>query len=131
MKNNYRGILSIGFLSVMVVALVFMLTGCGFLGQNPIAKIETDPSPGDNGAVGVNVGDVVEFDGSSSEASTSDGEITDYNWTFPDEFDRGSPEGNAVQTGSFTAADSYSVSLEVVGDEGKDDETSVDVEVSS
>ncbi|MCF7890008.1 PKD domain-containing protein [Candidatus Bipolaricaulota bacterium] len=124
MKKNYRSILSIGLLAVLIGSLVFVLTGCGFLTSSPTAKIDMDPeSP-------LSVDEDVTFTGDSSEASTEDGEITSYDWTFPTEFDRGSPLGNAVQTGSFSSADTYTVSLEVEDDEGKTDSASIEVEVS-
>jgi len=129
-KKSYRSILSIGLLSVLVVSLVFMLTGCGLFGSSPTANIETDP-PVQDGKVSVDVDDVVEFDGSNSEPSTTDGEITTYEWTFDDEFNSNSPAGDAVQTGSYDTAGDYEVELKVTDDVGKTDKASVDVEVSS
>ena len=126
MKNNYRRILSIGLLSVLVVSLVFMLTGCGFLAKAPTAEISVDPG------TSVNVGEDVEFDGGDSDPGGSNAEITDYDWTFPDEFTvSGSSDDNSVQSGSFSTADSYTVTLEVTNDAGKSDEDSVEIDVSS
>ena len=131
MKKSYRSILSIGLLSVLIVSLVFALTGCGFLGRSPTAKIDTDPAV-TNGTVSVTTGETVEFDGSGSTASTSDGNITDYDWTFSDEFSRATAAGEAeaVQTGSYDSTGDYKVTLKVTDDAGKTDEGSVDVEVS-
>ena len=129
MKKSYRSILSIGLLSVLIVSLVFVLTGCGFLGRSPTAKIDTDPAV-TNGTVSVTTGETVEFDGSGSTASTSDGNITDYDWTFSDEFNRATAAGAAVQTGSYDTNGNYKVTLKVTDDAGKTDEASVDVEVS-
>ena len=129
--KNYRNILSIGLLAVLVVSLTVTLTGCGFLGQSPNAKIETTPAPNDSGVVELDVDQDVTFDGSDSEASTDDGDISEYNWTFPGDFNQQTPDGEAVQTGSFTSTGDYSVELEVVDDKGKNDSESVDVEVTS
>ncbi|MFB6290620.1 MAG: PKD domain-containing protein [Candidatus Bipolaricaulia bacterium] len=128
MKKTYRSILSIGLLSVLVVSLVFMLTGCGLF-NNPTAKIDTDATV-TNGTAQVTAGEVVRFDGSDSEPSTSDGTITDYDWTFPNAFNLGSPADQEVQTGSFDTTGNYTVELKVTDDEGKSDKDSLDVEVS-
>ncbi|MEF8850766.1 MAG: PKD domain-containing protein [Candidatus Bipolaricaulota bacterium] len=124
MKKAYRSILSIGLLSVLVVSLVFMLTGCGFLSSSPTASIEQDPEGT------LSVGEDVTFDGGGSEPSTSDGEITSYDWSFPDEFNLGSDPDVKVQTGSFDTADTYTVSLTVTDDDAKSDTASIEVEVS-
>ncbi len=122
MKKHYRSILSIGLLSVLIVSLVFMLTGCGLF-KRPEANIEVSPDS-------ITVGDVVTFDGGSSEPSESTGEITSYNWTFPDEFNLGSDPDEEVQTGSFDTAGTYTVKLEVTDDLQGTDEESVEVDVS-
>lgn len=125
MKKQYRSILSIGLLSVLVVSLVFMLTGCGFFGQAPTAEISVDPG------TSVSTGENVIFDGSSSDPGGSNAEITEYDWTFPDEFSVGySSDDDSVQSGSFDSADSYTVTLEVTNDAGKSNEDSVEVDVS-
>ncbi|MBS3788825.1 PKD domain-containing protein [Candidatus Bipolaricaulota bacterium] len=123
MKKQYRSILSIGLLSVLVVSLVFMLTGCGTLTNVPEANIEKSPDS-------ISAGDEVEFDGSSSEPGSSDGEIISYDWTFPDEFTLGSSPDEEVQTGSFDSSDTYTVYLTVTDDTPASDTTSIEVEVS-
>lgn len=127
MKKSYRSILSIGLLAVLTVSLAFMLTGCGLFNRAPTAKITTDPQAQD-GTVPANIGQTVEFDGSDS--SDPDGSIASYEWTFSDEFNSNSPEGNEVQTGSYDSSGTYTVTLKVTDDAGKSDQDSLDVEVS-
>ena len=132
MKKSYRSVLSIGLLSVLVVSLVFMLTGCGFFGKFPTARIDSTPSP-TNGTVKLTVGEQVEFTGAGSEASTDDAEITEYDWTFPDEFnlDPDSDPDEEVQSGSFDSEGDYVVRLKVTEDTGKADKANIDVNVDN
>ena len=129
MKKSYRSVLSIGLLSVLVVSLVFMLSGCAFFGKFPTARIDSDPAP-TNGTVELTVGEEVEFTGENSTPSTEDAEITEYDWTFPDEFNLNSDPDEEVQSGSFDSQGNYTVKLKVTEDTGKADKASIEVEVS-
>jgi len=128
-KKSYRSVLSIGLLSVLVVSLVFLLTGCGFFGAFPTARIDSDPAP-TNGTVELTVGQPVEFTAENSEPSTNDAQITEYDWTFPDEFNLNSDPDKEVQSGSFDTQGDYIVRLKVTEDTGKADKTNINVEVS-
>ena len=129
MKKSYRSVLSIGLLSVLVVSLVFMLTGCNFFGAFPTARIDSDPAP-TNGTVELTVNEQVEFTAENSEPSSNDAQITDYDWTFPDEFNLDSDPDKEVQSGSFDTQGDYIVRLKVTEDTGKADKTNINVEVS-
>lgn len=120
MKKFQRNVISVGLLSVLLVSLVFMLSGCGFLTQGPIAKFTYSPND-------PNVGEVVNFDASNSSASN--GSITEYQWDF-------NGDGNFTATGktqthSYTNSGDYGVTLEVTADNGKTDSTSKQVSVQT
>ena len=107
---------------------MFLLTGCGFFGPFPTARIDSPDETG--GTVEVGVGDTVRFTGAGSEPGATDGEIVAYDWTFPDEFDLDSDPDEEVQTGSFNTAGDYIVKLKVTDDNGYADKDQIDVEVS-
>lgn len=125
MKKYFRSTITIGFLSVMVVGLVFALTGCGLFGGLPTAKITTDPAL-DNNTVSAAVDEDIVFEGSDS--SSPNGDITEYEWNFDD--------GSAVVTGevqthSFSEAKTYSVELTVTDEDGKTDSDIVTADIGS
>ena len=124
MKKYYRRAISFSLLSVLLLGLVFMLTGCGLFGQKPTAEISTDP-PLTDGKVTANVGDDIVFSGENSE--DPDGTITSYDWEFGD----GQTASGEVQTHSYTSADTYTVTLTVTDDSGKPGNDSVEAEISS
>jgi hypothetical protein len=106
-----------------------MLTGCNFFGAFPTARIDSDPPP-TNGTVELTVNEQVEFTAENSEPSSNDAQITDYDWTFPDEFNLDSDPDKEVQSGSFDTQGDYIVRLKVTEDTGKADKTNINVEVS-
>ncbi|MCF7890009.1 PKD domain-containing protein [Candidatus Bipolaricaulota bacterium] len=120
MKKHYRKILSFGLLSVLAVALVLMLSGCGAL-YPPDAAISTDPSV----SGGVGVGKTITFDGSGSEAK-GDGTIESYDWDFGD----GSTGSGETVDHSYSSVDTYTVTLTVTDDNGATDEATIEVEVT-
>ena len=80
-KKKYRSIFSFGLLSILVVALAFLLTGCGAL-YPPEAQISPTPAV-TGGTVSVAVGEDVDFDASASTAN-GDATIEEYEWGFGD-----------------------------------------------
>lgn len=132
MKKSYRRILSVGLFVVLIGGLVFALTGCGFFNKAPTANITTEPEATD-GTVTVNVGDPIKFDGSDS--ADPDGDIVAYDWNFgatEDNFTLAASNVTAsgeVQSGSYNAADTYTVTLKVTDDGGAAAEDSVEVKV--
>lgn len=128
-KIHGRNVVSLGLLAVLLAGLVFTLTGCGFFNKAPTAEISVTSHEVTDNTVSVNTDEEIKFDGSSSY--DPDGEITSYSWDFGSNFDSNSTEVNAVQTGSYSVADNYTVKLTVTDDGAKKDTASVDVEVSS
>lgn len=126
MKKYFRSAITIGFLSVMVVGLVFALTGCGLFGGLPTAKIATTPNLDDNNTVSASTGDVITFDGSGSTPGSSDGTIDTYTWNFGD----GNTADGEVQTHSYTSTGTYTVELEVMDNNNKTDADEVTAEIS-
>lgn len=111
--------------SVILLALPLILTGCGIFGQAPEANISTTPSPPEG-----NAPLSVDFDASGS--SDPDGEISSYDWEFGDPDSGEDNTATGVQaTHTYDSSGTYTVTLEITDDQGKTDQASVTVEVSS
>lgn len=120
MSKFTRNAVSFGLLSVLILGLTFLLTGCGFINQAPEAKISTTPEISN----GVAVGTTITFYGENSE--DKDGKIEEYDWDF------GSGEGTGsgkTETHTYNTAGTYTVKLTVTDDDGAEDSTTATVEV--
>jgi len=124
MNSFKRNVISIGLLSVLVVSLVFALTGCGFLNQAPEAKIATTPEISN----GVAVGTEINFYGDNSE--DSDGTIEHYEWNFKTNKAEDATSTSMNTTYTYDAPDTYTVTLTVTDDDGASDSTTATVEVT-
>jgi len=119
-KKFQRNAISVGLLSVLLVSLVFMLSGCGFLSQGPTAGFTYSPN-------NPKVDEEITFDASNSSASN--GSITDYQWDFND--DGSFSDTGKTQTHSYSSTGDYNVTLKVTDDNGKTDSISKTVSVQS
>ncbi len=111
MKKIQHNAVSIVFLSVLIVSMVFMLTGCGIFNQGPTARFSISEATEDNTYM---VGEELTFDASAS--SDSNGSIASYDWDF-------NGDGNFTDTGkttkhTYSSAGTYSVSLKITDDSG-------------
>ncbi len=124
MSKFTRNAVSLGLLSVLILGLTFLLTGCGFINQDPTAKISATPDLSDN----VEVGTPIDFDGSNSE--DEDGNIEAYEWDFKANKTT-DPATSTLEnpTHTYEAAGTYTVKLIVKDDDGASDSTTVTVTV--
>lgn len=117
-------LVSFGLLTVLLIGLVFTLSGCGFFNQEPTAKISVDPSKT------VNTGDQLTFDGSNSE--DPDGSIESYDWDFDaDDSDTDVTGSGKTDTHTYNNTGTYTVTLTVTDGGGKTNSTSVEITVTS
>ena len=128
MKKINESFISVGLLSVLIVGLVFALSGCGLINQEPEAKISVTSHSASGGSVSLTVGEILSVSGSNSEANG--GEINDYDWDF--KFNKSASATATGETASYTydKTGSYTVQLTVTDDNGKTDSTSITVDVS-
>ncbi|MBS3766224.1 PKD domain-containing protein, partial [Candidatus Bipolaricaulota bacterium] len=113
---------------------VFALTGCGFFSSVPTPVITTDPPLDNNNTVSANVGDTIEFSGENSTDPNNN--IDSYSWNFGTDthfIQGGSAVETAsgeVQTGSYDATGTYTVSLTVTDADGHSDSINVTADIS-
>ncbi|MCF7876415.1 PKD domain-containing protein [Candidatus Bipolaricaulota bacterium] len=124
MKKIQHNAVSIVLLSVLIVSMVFMLTGCGIFNQGPTARFSITEATEDNTYM---VGEELTFDASAS--SDSNGSIASYDWDF-------NGDGNFTDTGktpkhTYSSAGTYSVSLKVTDDSGATDVKTKDIEIQA
>lgn len=116
-KNN---LVSLGFLSILLLILPFFMAGCGFFNEPPKAKISAD-TMNDQSPLEVS------FDGSGS--SDPDGSIESYSWDFGD----GEESSEVSPTHTFTndtdSTIEYDVTLNVTDDMGESDTAEVTITV--
>jgi len=115
-----RNAVSLGLLSVLILGLTFLLTGCGFINQDPEAKISATPDLSND----IEAGTQIDFDGGNSE--DEDGDIEDYEWDF------GSGEGTGsgeTAPHTYNNEGTYTVTLTVTDDDGATDSTTATVTI--
>lgn len=116
MKKVYRRTLTFGLLSVLVVGLIFLLTGCSSMLEAPNAKISKDVD--DTNPLKYT------FDGSNSEPSDA---ITEYKWTFGDGDSVSGGDNKKSVTHTYDDVGSYTVTLKITLNTGATDSTSITV----
>lgn len=123
MSKFTRNAVSLGLLSVLILGLTFLLTGCGFINQDPTAKISATPDLSND----IEVGTQIDFDGSNSE--DDDGEINDYDWDF--KTDKSEDATSTAENPSYTYSETgtYTVTLTVTDDDGETDSTTATVTI--
>lgn len=135
MKKSYRRILSVGLFVVLIGGLVFALTGCGFFSSVPTPVITTNPDLDNNNTVSAEVNETIEFSGENSTDPNNN--IESYSWDFGTDthfFQDGTAVETAageVQTGSYDAEGTYTVSLTVTDADGHSDSINVTADISS
>ncbi|MFP4202344.1 MAG: PKD domain-containing protein [Candidatus Acetothermia bacterium] len=123
MSKFTRNAVSLGLLSVLILGLTFLLTGCGFINQDPEAKISTTPEI----SSGVAVGTTINFYGENSE--DPDGDIETYEWDFKTNKSEDATSTQKNPTYTYETAGTYTVTLTVTDDDGATDSTTATVEV--
>ena len=114
-------------LSVLLVISAFVLSGCGFFNQAPVAQISTTPAASGE-TLTIEVGQKIDFDAGSS--NPNGGEITDYEWDFQSSPNRESiPGSGKTPSHTYTVTGTYTVKLTVTDDSGRSDSTTMKVEV--
>lgn len=122
-----RRLRSAGMLLVLLVFLIFALSGCGFMDQPPEARISTTPSA-PNGVVTVQLGGQVSFDASNS--TPNGGEIASYKWDFKSKLDPGTAtKSDKTVNYTYEKAGTYTVKLTVTKGSGSSDSEEVSVKV--
>jgi len=115
-----RNAVSLGLLSVLILGLTFFLTGCGFINQDPEAKISATPDLSND----IEAGTQIDFDGGNSE--DEDGDIEDYEW----DFGSGEGTGSGEKTPhTYNNEGTYTVTLTVTDDDGATDSTTATVTI--
>lgn len=117
-------LVSFGLLTVLLIGLVFTLSGCGFFNKEPTAKISVDPNKT------VDTGAELTFDGSNSE--DPDGSIDTYDWDFDaDDSDTSVTGSGETANHTYNNTGTYTVTLTVTDGGGKTNSTSVEITVNS
>lgn len=125
MSKFIRNAVSLGLLSVLILGLTFLLTGCGFINQDPEAKISTTPEISN----GVAVGTTINFYGDNSE--DKDGEIESYKWDFKTNKSDNATSTSKNPTYTYSTVGTYTVTLTVTDDDGASGSTTASIEVVS
>ncbi len=124
MSKFTRNLVSLGLLSFLIISMAFLLTGCGFVNQDPEAKISTTPEITN----GVAVGTTINFYGENSE--DPDGDIESYEWNFKTNKSEDATSTQKNTSYTYETADTYTVTLTVTDDDGAADSTTANVEVT-
>jgi len=116
----YYGKSKIITLSLLILSLVFTLSGCGPTNQPPNARFSANPTSGKP---------PLELSFDASESSDPDGEIVDYTWDFGNvEWNTGYGE---TENHEYENAGNYTVELTVTDDEGASDSAEISITVTS